>query len=99
MTVGDFEGFIAVQKELIAEVGLVGYLPALWIDTTKEVQVSVLVDAPDENDHERVAGDWALQMAREHDYFLAFKADGFCLKVVARIQGIQQERVVQITDA
>jgi len=91
--------FIAAQKELIAEGHFVGYLPTLWIVTTNQVQVNILADSPDEDDLERVARDWALQMAREHDYFLAFKSDGFRLKVVARVQGIQQECVVQITDA
>lgn len=98
MTVEQLEKFIAVQKELVAEGDFADYLPALWVVTTNQVQVNVLADAPDEGDLERVARDWALQMAREHDYFLAFKSDGFRLKVVARIQGIQQERVVQITD-
>lgn len=99
MTVEELEQFIAVQKELIAEGDFIGYLPTLWIVATNQVQVNVLADAPDEDDLEQVARDWALQMAREHDYFLAFKADGFRLEVVARIQGIQQERIVPITVA
>lgn len=90
------EKFIAAQQELIAECDLDDYLPTLWIKTTTQVTVNVLTDAPREECTERVARDWALQMAQKDDYFLAFKADGCRLKVVARIQGIPQERMVSI---
>jgi hypothetical protein len=93
MTVDEF---IAAQQEVIAEGDFNDYLPTLWIETARQMKVNVLTDPPDGQDLERVARDWARQMARKHDYFLAFKADDSRLKVVARIDGVQDDRIMPL---
>ncbi len=90
------DGFIAAQQQVIAEGDFDDYLPTLWIETARQVRVNVLMDAPDGDDLERVARDWAQQMARKHDYCLAFKADDSHLKVVARIGRLETDRLVPV---
>ena len=96
MTVDDF---IDAQQQLIAEGDFDGYLPTLWVETPGQVKVNVLMDAPDGEELETVAREWAQQMARKHDYCLAFKADDSRLKVVARVGGVSSERIVPVTAA
>jgi hypothetical protein len=96
MTVDDF---IDTQRQLIADGDFDGYLPTLWVETPRHVKVNVLVDAPGGEELESVAREWAQQMARKHDYCLAFKADDSRLKVVARIGGLTSERVVPVAAA
>jgi hypothetical protein len=96
MAADEFIALIAAQKQLIAEWGFDGYLPTLWVVSANAVDVNVLADAPDGDELERIARDWAQQKAQKHDYYLAFKADDSHLKIVARVGAVTSEELVQV---
>ena len=86
--------FIAAQQDVIADGGFEEYLPTLWVDRGRLVEVNVLTDPPKEvTGVEAAARGWASTVAGRCDYFLAFRR-GACLKVVARRGGNVVEQLV-----
>jgi hypothetical protein len=89
MTIDDF---IAMTRRIIAEDGFEEYSPTLVLPERRHV--TVLEGMPSDVDPEAVSRKWATSKAGENeDYFLAFKIDPVQFKVVARLGGVEQERV------
>lgn len=78
------EDFIAKTQQVIAEDGLDAYLPTLVVETRWDIEIAVLQDAPQDAEIEVVAQDWAAQVAKNHDYVLAFRVDDAHFKVISR---------------
>jgi hypothetical protein len=90
------DDFIAAQRKVINECGVIEYLPTLWVDTPKQVSVEILTDDLADNEIEAVARQWAQALASKHDYFLGFRAGLSQLKVIARVGGSRSEYVVAL---
>ena len=90
------DDFIALQQQFVAETGFGEYLPTLWVETPRQVKVNILMDPPEGDELEVVARDWARQLARKHDYCMAFKADDWHLKIVARVGAVTREQMVAV---
>lgn len=90
------DDFISAQQQFIVESGFNDYLPTLWVETSKQVNVNVLTDAPEGDELESVARDWAKQMARKCDYYLAFKLDDLHLKVVSQVGAVTRDQIVAV---
>ena len=89
MTIDDF---IAMKRRIIAKDGFEEYLPTLVLPDRRHVKV--LEGMPLEVDAEAASREWAARTAGENeDYFLAFKIDPLQFKVIARLAGVEQERV------
>lgn len=89
MTIDDF---IAMTRRIIAKDGFDDYLPTLVIPDRREV--TVLEGMPPDVDAEAASRRWATSSVdRNEDYFLAFKIDPAQFKVVARLKGVEEERV------
>ena len=85
-------GFIAMTRRIIAKDGFDGYLPTLVLPERRHV--TVLEGMPPDVDTEAASRKWASSKVGEsEDYFLAFKIDPGQFKVVARLEGVEQERV------
>jgi hypothetical protein len=89
MTIDDF---IAMTRRIIAKDGFEEYLPTLVLPERRHV--TVLEGMPSDVDPETASREWATSEAGENeDYFLAVKIDPVRFKVVARLGGVEQERV------
>ena len=88
--------FIEITEAIIESDGFEGFLPTLLLP--RQNSVRVLDDLPEERHDERAAVEWASIIAGDHeDYFLAFKLDADHFKVLARLDGQQQEQVVRVS--
>jgi hypothetical protein len=89
--------FIAAQLKVIRDCcGFNEYLPTLWVDLPRQVNVEVLTDDLEADELETAVRDWAHKLSNKHDYFLAFKAGASHIKIVARINMMASERLVAI---
>jgi hypothetical protein len=89
MTIDDF---IAMTRRTIAKDGFQEYSPTLVLPDRRHVKV--LEGMPPEVDAELASRKWVASTAGENeDYFLAFKIDPVQFKVIARLAGVEQERV------
>ena len=93
------DDFIAAQERLISEGNFDEYLPTVWVETSRQVKVNILMHPPEGFALVTAAREWAQQQARRHDYCLAFKADESHLKVVARVGAATSEHIVAIVAA
>jgi hypothetical protein len=89
------EQFIAMTHRVIEEEGFGDYLPTLLLPQRQDVRV--LDGIPEGNDIESQAKGWAERSVNEdQDFILAFKVDASHFKVVARIDGINSEKLCDV---
>ncbi len=86
------DDFIAMTRRVIAKDGFDGYLPTLVLPARRHI--AALEGVPPGVDVEAAAKKWANAKAgADEDYFLAFKIDPVHFKVIARRDGIEEERI------
>lgn len=91
MTIDDF---IAMTRRIIAKDGIENYLPTLVLPDRR--LITVLEGMPPDVDVEAASRTWASDQAGENeDYFLAFTIDAARFKVVARLGGVEHERIAE----
>jgi hypothetical protein len=88
--------FVSTQQRLIADSGLDGFLPTLWIETPRRLTVNVLTEIQNDSQVETTAREWALRSAGKYNYYLAFRLDVSHIKFIAQIDCVTSERVVAV---
>ena len=89
------DAFIKMTEGIIAKDGLDGYLPTLILP--KKPAVLALQGVPEGIDVEKASREWMAKKVGDSldDFYLAFRSGANAFKVVTRIAGVPEERVVQ----